>query len=128
MAADEDCSYEGLLTRTQNSNVKSGHTRPLSGALQQLWAFRFFDPGPGESGGPREVPLGYPWAFLGPPGASQRPLGPTTNQSNKTRNLNKLTEQWNRLWPQSQRGFTKFRSKIGRALGSANNLRGGRRK
>jgi hypothetical protein len=46
---------------------------PLNRALQKVWGFRFFDPGPGASGGPRKVSLGYPWAFPGPPGASRRP-------------------------------------------------------
>ncbi len=31
-------------------------TQPLSGALQQIWDFSFFDPGPGVSGGPGEAP------------------------------------------------------------------------
>ncbi len=43
------------------------------------------------------VPLGYPWAFPGPPGASRGPQGPKTNQSKKPRNLKELTEQW-RSW------------------------------
>ncbi len=53
---------------------------PLSRALRKLWVFRFFDPGPGASGGPRKVPLGVPWAFPGPPGASKKPPGPKTNR------------------------------------------------
>ncbi len=40
------------------------------------------------------APLGYLWAFPGPPGASRMPLGSKTNQSNKPRNLKELTEQW----------------------------------
>ncbi len=40
------------------------------------------------------VPLGYPWAFPGPPGISRRPPGPKTNQSKKPKNLKDLTEQW----------------------------------
>ncbi len=68
--------------------------RPLSRALQKTLVFRFFEPAPGGSGGPREAPLSYPWAFLGPSGASRRPPGPKTNQSEKTRNLKELTEQW----------------------------------
>ncbi len=71
-----------------------GYTRPLSGALQQVWVFRFFDPGPGGSGGPREAPQSHPWAFPGPPGASRRPPGPKTNPSKKPKNLKELTEQW----------------------------------
>ncbi len=54
----------------------------------------FFDPGLGASEGPRKVPLGYPWAFPGPPEASRRSPGPKTNQSKKPRNLKELTEQW----------------------------------
>ena len=69
-------------------------TRPLSRALQKVWVFRFFDPGPGASGGPWKAPLGYPWVFPGPPGASRRPPGPKTKQSKKPRNLKELTEQW----------------------------------
>ncbi len=57
-------------------------------------AFRFFDAGPGASEGPRKVPLGYPLAFPGDPGASRRPPGPKTKQTKKPRNLNELTEQW----------------------------------
>ena len=53
--------------------------------------FRFFDPGPAVSGGPQKVPLGYPWAFPGPP---ERPPGPKTNQSKKHRNLKEMIEQW----------------------------------
>ncbi len=52
------------------------------------------DPAPGGSGGPREAPLGYPWAFPGPPGAFRRPPGPKTNESKKLRNVKELTEQW----------------------------------
>ncbi len=36
--------------------------RPLTRALQRVWVFRFVDPGPGVSVGPREAPLSYPWA------------------------------------------------------------------
>ncbi len=72
-------------------------TRPLSRALQKVWVFRFFDPGPGASGGPRKVSLGYPWAFPGPPEASRRPPGPKTDQSKKPRNLKELTERWRRV-------------------------------
>ncbi len=57
-----------------------------------MWVFRFSDPGPGASGGPRKVPLGYLWAFPGPPEASRKPPGPKTNQSKNPRNLkNKLS-------------------------------------
>ncbi len=72
-------------------------------ALQEVWVFRFFDPGPGGSGDPREAPEGPPWAFPGPPwafpgppGASRRPPGPKTNQSKKPRNLKDLIDQWRR--------------------------------
>ena len=58
----------------------------------------FFDPGPGGSGAPREVPEGPPWAFPVPPGASRRPPGPKTNQSKKPRNLKELTERWSHGW------------------------------
>jgi hypothetical protein len=51
------------------------------GAQQKVWVFMFFDPGPWASVGPLKVPLGYPWAFPGPP---ERPPGPKTNQSKKT--------------------------------------------
>jgi hypothetical protein len=34
----------------------------LSKALQKVWVFRFFDPDPGASGGPREPP----WLIRGP--------------------------------------------------------------
>ncbi len=47
--------------------------RPLSRALQKVLVFRFFDPGPGGPGGPREAPQSYPWAFPGPPGSSRSP-------------------------------------------------------
>ncbi len=50
--------------------------------LRKVWFFCFVDPGSGASGAPRRVPLGYPWAFPGPPGASRRPPGPKTNQLN----------------------------------------------
>ena len=43
---------------------------PLSGALHKILVFRFFDPGSGGPGAPGEAPLGYPWAFPGPPGAA----------------------------------------------------------
>ena len=68
--------------------------RSLSRAQQKVLVYRFFDPGLGGSGGPREAPLGYPWAFPEPPGASRRPTGPKTNQSKKPRNLKGLTERW----------------------------------
>ena len=44
----------------------------INNALQKVWVFMFFDPGPGGSGSPREAPEGPPWAFPGPPGASRR--------------------------------------------------------
>ncbi len=40
------------------------------------------------------VPLGYPWALPGPPGASRRLPGPKTSQSRKPKNLKELTERW----------------------------------
>jgi hypothetical protein len=49
--------------------------------------------------GPRKAPLGYPWAFPGPPWASRRPPGPKTNQSKKPGNLKELTEQRSRTAP-----------------------------
>ncbi len=69
--------------------LKAIFSRPLSRALQKVWVFRLFDPGPGPSGGPRKVPLGYPWAFPRHPEASRRPPGPKTNQSQKPRNVSK---------------------------------------
>ncbi len=64
---------KGPLPQNTNLNPSKrrgiGQARPLSRALQKVWVFRFVDPGPGASGGPRKVPLGYPWAFPGPPGA-----------------------------------------------------------
>ena len=77
------------------------YSGPLSRALQKVWVFRFFDPGPGGSGGPREAPQSPPWAFPGPPGASRRPPGPKTNQSKKPRNLKELTEHWSLCIKQS---------------------------
>ncbi len=44
------------------------------------------------------VPMGFPWAFPGPPGAPRRPPGPKTNQSNKPKNLKELAEQWRSLF------------------------------
>ncbi len=40
------------------------------------------------------VPLGYPWAFPEPPGASRRPPGPKTNPRKKPRNLKAFIKQW----------------------------------
>ena len=40
------------------------------------------------------MPLGFPRAFPGPPGAPRRPPAPKTNQSKKTINKRELTEQW----------------------------------
>ncbi len=50
------------------------------------WVFRFVGPGPGCSGGPREIPQGPPWAFPESPGPPQGPPGPSTNQSKTPRN------------------------------------------
>ena len=44
-------------------------TRPLSRALQKVWVFRFFDPGPGASGGPPEGPPGLSVGLPGAPGS-----------------------------------------------------------
>ncbi len=68
----------------------AGVSRPLNRALQQVFVFRFFDPGPAGSGCPREVPEGPPWAFPGPPGASRRSPGPTTSENKKPKNLKDL--------------------------------------
>ncbi len=60
-------------------------TRPLNGALQKVWVFRFFDPGPGGSGGPREASLsaGLPGAPGGLPEAP-RDLGQTKAKNLET--------------------------------------------
>ena len=55
-----------------------------SRALQKVWAFRFFDPGPGASGGPRKVPLGYPGPARGPRGP---PGGLRDLRQTKAKNL-----------------------------------------
>ncbi len=77
---------------------KSGRKSTLLGPCQKYGCFRFFDRGPSGSGGPREAPLGYLWAFPGPPGASRRPPGPKTNRSKKHRNPKELIEQWSQRW------------------------------
>ncbi len=70
------------------------------------YGFLFFlTRAPGASGGPRKVPLGYPGAFPGPPGASRRPPGPKTNQQ-KLRNLKEVAESWNQLDPPSSLIFS----------------------
>ncbi len=86
-------------------------TLPLNMALQKVWDVRFFDPGPGESGGHREAPQSPPWAFPGPPRASRRPPGPKTNQSERPRNLKELIMQWSRsaLHVVSSIGHLRFR-------------------
>jgi hypothetical protein len=61
------------------------YTRPPSRALQKILFFRFFNPGPGGPGGPRELPLSHPWAFPGPPGDLRQ---------TKAKNLKELTERW----------------------------------
>ncbi len=85
---DSSCKTKNFLSLARS--------RPLDKALQRVWGFRFFDPGPGGSGGSREAPQSPPWAFPGPPGASRRPPGPKTNQSEKPRNLTELIKQWSR--------------------------------
>ena len=72
------------------------YSGPLSRALQKVWVFRFFDPGPGLREAPGRPPQSYPWAFPGPPEASRRPPGPNkTTQSKKKKHLKILTERWN---------------------------------
>ncbi len=63
-------AYNPRTATTNATNTPAGEggvggALPLSRALQQVWVFRFFDPGPGASGGPRKVPLS-----VGLPGAS----------------------------------------------------------
>ncbi len=55
----------------------------------------FFAPGPGGSGGPREVHPPEPSVGVpGPPGATRRPPGPNTHQNKRPRNLKVLIERW----------------------------------
>ncbi len=57
----------------------------------------FFDPGPGGSGGLREVPQGPPWAFPVPPGPFRRLPEPTPNQTNKNYEPKRLVRKLGRL-------------------------------
>ncbi len=50
---------------------RSGNvTGPLDRALHKVLVFRFFNPGPGGSGAPREAPRALRGPSPGPPGAS----------------------------------------------------------
>ncbi len=54
--------------------VQKTDFRPGSTVVQhRVLVLKLFGPGPGGSGGPREVPQGQPWVFLGPPGPSRTP-------------------------------------------------------
>ncbi len=68
---------EGLPRR------RSASTGPLRRALQKVWVFRFVDPGPGGSGGPRKalraIPRGF-GDFRGPSGSPRDP--PRTETEN----------------------------------------------
>ncbi len=83
-----------LCFRAQNGDHKKR-------TLQKVWVFRFFDPGPGASGGPRKVPLGFPWAMPGSPGATRRPPGPQTNQTK--------TKTWTEQYKHHKTGWYKNR-------------------
>ncbi len=64
---EEDDAGRGPGGGTEQLHL--GYTSgPLQRALQKVWVFWLFGPGPGGSGGPREAPEGPPWAFPGPRG------------------------------------------------------------
>ncbi len=68
-------------TATTNS---CGRVSAAQWGLQKVWVLRFFDPGPGGSGGPREVP----WPIPGPSrGLRGPPGGPRDLRQTKAKNL-----------------------------------------
>ena len=80
------CSSRGEQIVFAGGDLSRRQTRPLSRALQKVWFFRFFEPGPKGSGGLREPPRpqSYLWAFPGPPGDSRRPPGIEDKPKQKT--------------------------------------------
>ncbi len=55
--------------------------------------FTKYGPGPGGSGGPRDIPQGGPWASRGPPGLSRRSPGPNANQTKQPGNQHALVKR-----------------------------------
>jgi hypothetical protein len=94
------CGWSWAAGGAEQVLARTGGLGRSMGPCKKYWFSCFLTRAPGPREAPRKVPLGYPWAFRGPPGASRRPPGPKTNQSKKHRNLKEVTEQWSPIAPE----------------------------
>ena len=63
----------GAIPRPRREPEWEAHLGGLIRGCKKVLLFRFFDPGPGGTGGTREAPRSPPWAFPGLPGLPGAP-------------------------------------------------------